>query len=118
MTYINYATLNALEEFSFIAGNTYTLEFTVYEDNGVTPLDLQGATVDWTLCPYGQTDYTILQKSATITGTNTFEVVLSNTDTSALSGKYIQQPVITAFEGEEYRPAQGVILVLPQIVKT
>jgi len=115
MTYQSFAILNCLEEFSFIAGNSYTLEFEVFEENGITPLDLGGATIDWVLSPYGQTDYTVLHVVGTITGANTFEVELSHINTETLSGKYIQQPVITAFSGEEYRPAQGVILILPEI---
>ena len=56
MTFVNYAKLNSLKEFSLIAGTEYTLEFNVFEADGVTPLDLGGATVKWVLCPYGQPD--------------------------------------------------------------
>ena len=111
----NFAIINSLDEFSMIAGSEYTLTFNVYQQDGLTPLDLGGATVKWVLCPYGQTDYNILQKTATITGTNTFNVVLSASDTISLSGKYIQQPVIFSFTGIEYRPAQGILLILSAI---
>lgn len=118
MSYQTFAILNSLSEFSFIAGNSYTLEFEVYEENGITPLDLGGATIDWVLSPYGQTDYTVLSIAGIITGTSTFEIELTSSDTELLSGKYIQQPVITSFSGAEYRPAQGVILILPRIAVT
>lgn len=115
-SFISYAKLNSLEEFSFIAGNTYTLEFEVYDEDDA-PSDLGGATIVWTLCPYGQPDYTILQKSGAIDVSmpSKFTVELDSADTDALSGKFIQQPVITAFGGQEYRPAQGVVLILPRI---
>lgn len=111
----NFAIINSLDDFSMIAGNEYTLVYNVFEQDGLTPLDLGGATAYVVLSPYGQTDYNILQKTATITGTSTFQVVFLGTDTANLSGWYIQQPVIYSFTGNEYRPAQGRILVSPQI---
>lgn len=115
MTFVNYAKLNSLQEFSMIAGTEYTLEYTVYEEDGTTPLDLGGATITWLLCPYGEPTYTVLQIAGTITGTNTFKVVIPSASTINLSGKYIQQPVIYSFLGSEYRPGQGVILILDAI---
>lgn len=115
MTFVNYAKLNSLKEFSLIAGTEYTLEFNTFESDGVTPLDLAGATIKWVLCPYGQPDYTILEANGTITDTSKFEVVLSSDSTRNFSGKYIQQPVVYSFLGSEYRPAQGVILFLDSI---
>lgn len=114
MSYVSYSDLNSLEEISFIAGNEYTLEFTVYKDDG-TPQDLGGSSVFWVMCPFGQFGINVLQKTATITGTNTFTVTLDSADTQDLDGKYIHQPVIQSFSGVESRPAQGVILVIPQI---
>lgn len=112
-TYTIYAQINSLEEFGFIAGTSYTLNFNVYEENGVTPLDMGGATFKWVLSPYGQ-NYSVLEKTGTITGVGTAEVQLNTADTETLSGKYIQQPVIVSFSGEEYRPGQGVILMVPR----
>ena len=115
MTFVNYAKLNSLKEFSLIAGTEYTLEFNVFEDDGITPLDLGGATVKWVLCPYGQPDYTVLEITGTITDTSTFQVVLPSASTRTFSGKYIQQPVIYSFLGSEYRPSQGVVSFLDSI---
>lgn len=113
-TYTIYAQINSLEEFGFIAGSPYTLNFNVYEQNGITPLDMGGATFKWVLSPYGQ-NYSVLEKTGSITGIGTAEVQLDTVDTELLSGKYIQQPVIVSFSGEEYRPGQGVILFVPRI---
>ena len=118
MSYTSYAALNSLEETSFIAQSEFTLYFTAYQADGVTPLDLGGAYISWELCPYGQDSYTVLQKIAVVTGANTFKVVLLANDTRGLSGKYIHQPVITSFAGNIYRPAQGVLLILPAIPVT
>jgi hypothetical protein len=99
-----------------IAGSNFTLTFTAYDSDGISLLDLSGATIKWVISPFGQTNYTILQKTGVITGTGTFTVTLNSSDTASLSGKYIQQPVITDFLGNIFRPAQGTILILPRIV--
>ena len=116
--YLSYATLNSLGKFSFIAGNSYLLEFSVYDDTGVNPVDLGGASVVWLLCPFGQPDFNVLEIIGDITGLNTFEIDISNEDTESLSGTFIHQPVITAFTGEVYKPAQGTILILPAIARS
>jgi hypothetical protein len=53
MTYTPYTAINSLAEFSFIAGSQYELDFTVYESDGINPMDLGGATIYWVLAPYG-----------------------------------------------------------------
>lgn len=115
MSFIAYATINSLEETFMIAGTDYTLTFTAYEEDGLTPADLGGAVIKWMLCPYGRTSYNILQIDGTITGVSTFDVEISGDDTLALSGKYLQQFEITSFFGQKFRPAQGVILISPAI---
>lgn len=113
--YTSYAEINSLDEFSLIAGTTFTLEFSVYEQDGVNLLDMSGGTVSWVVCPYGQDDYNVLTKSGTVTGLGTFTIELIPSDTESLSGKYIHQPIITDFSGKLYRPAQGTMLVIPKI---
>lgn len=112
-TYTLYSQINSLTEFGFIAGTEYTLNYNVYEEDGITPLDMGGATFKWVLSRYGQNE-NILEKTGSITGIGTATVSLSAEDTELLSGKYIQQPVIISFGGEEYRPGQGVILIIPR----
>jgi hypothetical protein len=114
MTYTPYTAINSLAEFSFIAGSQYELDFTVYESDGINPMDLGGATIYWVLAPYGQADHKVAKITATITGTNTFKVVIPSATSQSWSGKYIHQPVIISFAGLEYRPCQGVLLIIPQ----
>ena len=118
MSYLTYATINSLEEFGFIAGTDYLITFNVFEANGVSPLDMGGASVKWLLAPYGQTSYNVLQINGVITGVGVFTVTVPSASTETLSGKYIHQPVITSFAGAKYRPGQGVLLLLPQIPMT
>lgn len=115
MSYISYSQVNQLEEFPIIAGTNFLLKFEVYEDDGVTLLDMGGASVKWMLCPYGQPSYNIAQLDGTITAVGKFEVELLPITTENLSGKYIQQALITSFLGKVYRPGQGVCLIIPQI---
>ncbi len=113
--YITLATINSLEEFGFIAGTDYLITFNVYDEDGVTPLDMGGGTVKWALAPYGRTSYNILQIEGVITAIGQFTITVESTDTETLDGKYIHQPIIRSFAGSYYRPAQGVLLISPRI---
>jgi hypothetical protein len=118
MSYLSYARMNALEEFSFIAGTDYTLTFEVFEGDGVSPADIGGGTIKWVLSPMGQPEYNILELDGAITSANEFEVEIPSAATQTFSGKYIQQPVLIDFDGQEFRPAQGVITIIPRIPLT
>jgi hypothetical protein len=113
-SYRVYSQINALPEFGFIAGTTYTLYFNVYEENGVNPLDMGGATFRWVLTRYGLSE-SVLEVEGSITGIGTAEVQLTTNDTKNLSGKFIHQPVIISFTGEEYRPSQGTLIIAPRV---
>jgi hypothetical protein len=115
MSFLSYSSINTLEEFSFVAGTEYTLSFSVVDDNG-NSVSLNGGSVVWYLCPYGQTDYDAATVTGTITGTNTFTVVIPSAATLSLSGKYLQQPQVTDWTGKPFRPSQGVITIIPRIV--
>ena len=110
-----YVDVNSLDEFSMIAGTNFIITFNVYEEDCVTPLDLTGATIKWVLSPYGETSYRIITKTGVISGVGEFYISLVAADTISLSGKYIHQPIITDFAGKIFRPAQGTILIMPQI---
>lgn len=109
-----YLDVNTLEEISFIAGSEYVLEFNVYDEFG-SPIDISSSTVTWRMSYYGQPDYAVLDKSGSITDTSKFEVVLLTSDTEDISGKFVHQPIIEDFDGSQFRPAQGVITIIPKI---
>lgn len=114
MSYTQYTAINSLPEFSFIAGSQYELDFTVYQSDGVNLMDLGGADVYWVLAPYGQPDYQVAQITGTVTGTGTFSIVIPSATSDSWSGKYIHQPIIVSYAGLEYRPGQGILLIIPQ----
>lgn len=113
MTYVNFQAINSLEETAFIGGTDFTLTFNVFDSDGVTPQNIGGATVIWTLSPYGQS-YNALQINGVLADDYSFTVDISASDTESLSGKYIQQIIIKSFYGQEYVPAQGVVLIIPK----
>jgi hypothetical protein len=108
-----------LPTMTFIAGTFKRLDFYVYDPQG-SPIDISGFSgFSWKMCPYGRPEIVTLEKSgtydATSTDKNRFIVYLYSTDTSTLSGKYLQQPVITTSTGYEFRVGQGYMIILPAI---
>ena len=105
--------INDLESFQFIGGDTQTLYFDVYDSTG-SPVDISAATCSVVLSPYGQNNYAALTISGSVSGsfTNRFGAVISGSSTQTLSGKYSMQPVIIDFNGQEYRPSQGLVLII------
>jgi hypothetical protein len=110
-----YDTLYNLPEMALIAGSDKVLTFTAYAENGIDLLDISTATIQWFLCPYGQFNYPLITKDGIPIDANHFTVTLSNTETLAFSGKYIQQLLITDFSGNVFRPSQGTVIVTPAI---
>ena len=96
MSIESYDKLNSLKEISMIAGSDKVLEFSVYAEDQISPLNIVGGSVIWRLCPYGAFEIKVLEKSGTITGTNTFTITLIESDTLSLSGKYT--PLIWKWE--------------------
>lgn len=122
MGYTTYSTLNNLDEFSFIAGTTYYLEFKVYSDTG-TAIDLtSGISFQWKAAPYGQKDYTVITKTNSSfqiqDDSYTAILTLNPSDTSGLSGKYAHQITVTqTISGSStvFKPGQGTFTVLSNI---
>lgn len=116
--YDAYRNTDYLDDVSFIAGSNFTLYFEIYDSNNVA-VDINASTIKWALSPYGQPDQTILQiNDFTISGTNTFVVELEKEDTINLGGVYIQQIEITDFYGNQFRPAQGIVIIRKAITLT
>jgi len=104
--------INNLDQFNFIAGDTQSLTFEVYDSNG-SEVDISTSTCTVVFSPYGQFNYAAITISGSITGSSThiFDATLNGSATRLLSGKYTMQPVIVDFNGDEFRPAQGVVLI-------
>jgi len=106
-------TVNTLESFSFIAGTPQELTFDIY-DADEAEVDLSTATCSVAISPYGQYNYVALDKAGVVSGSpiNRFVTTLDTDDTSLLEGKYTLQPVVIDYSGSEFRPAQGVVLII------
>ena len=118
MTQTSYFTINSLKEFSFIAGDEQILIFSFVNDLGI-PIDITtGIGRFWKMSPYGQPDIVSISKTTTdttIVDSSTFSINLLGIDTSILSGKYMHQVGLIDGVGRTFRPAQGVITIIPQI---
>ena len=110
--YSGIITINTLEPFQFIAGTKQTLNFEV-EDEGV-PIDLSNSTASVEFSPYGQHNYVVFSVPGVISSeqTNLFTAVLTSELTKTLSGKYTMQPSVVDELGVEFRPAQGLVLII------
>ena len=113
-----YETINVLPDMSFIGGTDKILEFTCYDDDGVTLLTITSGDVEWRLCPFGEFDVQTLEKTGTITTANKFTITLTAADTVNLSGKFIQQVFVTDFFGKTFVPGQGIVLISPAIASS
>jgi hypothetical protein len=105
-----YTTINSLGDIPFIAGSTYSLFFNVYDQSG-SPIDLSEAVIKWKAAPYG-TDYATIDKTGSVTASNTFVVYLSTEDSYLLSGKFSHQPQITFPDDVVAIPAQGIVTII------
>lgn len=112
---ISHDNLYNLPEISFIGGTDKTFTFTPYQSDGTTYISVIGATISWQLCPYGEYNITLLEKTGTVIDSHTFTVVIDAADTLYLSGKYVQQILVTDFTGKLFKPAQGIVIILPAI---
>lgn len=108
-----YEELNSLEDLNMIAGSTWTLNFTIYEQDGTTLLDLTGGSTAYRLSPLGDSENTVLDKAGTVTGVGLWNVVLETDDTVDLSGVFVAQPRAVDFGGDIFIPAQGRVVILP-----
>ena len=109
-------TITDLAPFNFIGGTQQILTFDVYDISG-SPLNLSVTTPSWVMSPYGNSQYATLTLLGTLSGSmvpNRFTVTISGSNTQDLYGKFTHQPVITDFDGSEYRPSQGTIVISPR----
>lgn len=110
--YDDYRNTDYLDDISFIAGTDFIINFPVY-DNVTTknPVDINSSSMKWLLSPYGQPEYCVLEKTATISGSSTFVVTITSRDSSVLGGVYLQQMQIIDSSGSKIRPAQGIVVI-------
>jgi len=110
-----YENLNNIEDLELRAGSDKVLTFLCYQEDGVNLLNITGGTASWRLCPYGEFSVNVLTIAGYIETANTFSVTITPQDTESLSGKYIQQVIITDFSGNTFIPGQGIVIIFPKI---
>lgn len=110
-----YDTVYNLADLSFVGGTDKELTFTVYQEDGVNLCDITAGSAIWNLCRFGDFSQSVLEIAGTITDANHFTVAIPASSTLSLSGKFVQQAIVTDFEGHTFRAGQGIVLIFPAI---
>lgn len=105
---------------SFIAGDYQEFEYNVTDAITGAPVDLSGITsAQVALFRYGDNETpALVVNGSLVTHEETltsFAVRLNSDDTQALSGLYIQQPIIIDNAGKVFRPGQGTVNIIPRV---
>jgi hypothetical protein len=106
---LTYSQIYSLADATFVAGTTHKFKFTVKDQTG-SGINITSASCTWRMSEYGS-DYAILTKVGNIVATDSFDIILNNTDTVGLSGKFTHQPYVYFSTGVGVIPAQGVIVI-------
>lgn len=111
-----YDRLNSMEDTEFIAGSTFTLNFEMFQEDGVTPLNLTGGSAEVRISYLGQpeTSIVILTGVLDVTPINTWYAIFESSDTADLSGVFVMQPRVVDSDGDEFLPAQGRLVIVPE----
>lgn len=105
-----------LDEFSMIGGSHQELTFAVYDEYG-DPIDLNGSTIQWYLSYFGSSVAIVTKTPTSGSEVNQFVVNVAGADTLNLSGKFVQQYMITDSSGSLFRPSQGLVQIYPALAE-
>lgn len=97
-----------------IAGTSDTLEYNFFYKDG-SKVDLSSSTALLRICYLGQPSYAVAEIPGEISDENKVVFRLSSKYTKKLSGKFIQQPTLIDYSGQEYIYQQGIITIIPRI---
>jgi hypothetical protein len=109
--YDAYSNLNNLPETTFEAGGEQVLTFTLYDESEIDSLNAVSAT--WQLCPYGDFKTISVAIEETDIDDPMFTISISPDQTIALSGKYIQQVLVTDEDDNTFITGQGIVIITP-----
>lgn len=96
------------------AGDEQTWTYNVY-DSASSLVDLNAATCEVKIFPYGDTGYTTVTLPGTVTGSPLGQFTANFTSACSidLSGVYQQKVFITDYTGDIHVPSQGKIYIFP-----
>jgi hypothetical protein len=115
MTISTYDAANYLPDTWLYAGSNMVWTYNTVEEDGITPLVITNGSAKLVLCPYGEYDITSLEKDGVIATSTSFTITFNTSDTIGLSGKYLQQTIVTDTSGNTFRAGQGTVLIFPAI---
>jgi hypothetical protein len=104
------SSIYSLDSMDMEAGSNQELTFTI--TSGSSPVNLNASTYSWWLAPFGS-QTAVVTKTASISGAvSSFTVALNNSDTSNLSGKYVQAYQVVLASGSYLKPGRGIVTIL------
>lgn len=107
-----------LPEAQWIGGNFETFEFTVHDlQDPTVPVDLTVfREIRWILFYYGDSENPILNLTGhiVVSDHSKFNVYIKSEYTDDLNGLFQHQPVLIDNSRKEFRPAQGLINIIPR----
>lgn len=106
----------SLDEITFIAGDFFTIEFTIYEDEDKSIADISEYDVSCVISILGHPNDIVLEKQGVKFDEGKYRIELSSDETINLNGKYVYQPLLILNETRQYRPAQGILTIIPAII--
>ena len=111
-----YEEINYLEDLTLIAGSSWQINFTTFEEDGVTAQDMTGGSASFRIAPLGDSSNTEVNLTGVFTDITNGEwyVLLTSSDTSGLSGVFTGQPRLIDYTGDVFLPGQGRITILAE----
>ena len=105
--------LTELNDVSFIAGGVQYFEYTIYNSETGGLVDISDLTLKFTLnSAYGQVNFEPIEIYGTKKNSYTFRVEIPSSYTEDLKGFYLQQPVLIDYLGDEFKTAQGSVVIM------
>ena len=105
--------ITELNDVTFIAGGLQYFEYTIYNSETGGLVDISDLILKFTLnSAYGQANFEPIEIYGVPKDSHTFRVEIPSEYTDDLKGFYLQQPVLIDYLGDEFKTAQGSVVIL------
>lgn len=111
-----YETINYLADHTFVAGSSWRINFTTFESDDITELDITGGSTSYRIAPLGDNTNTVINLTGVIDDAllGEWHVLLESSDTTGMIGVFKGQPRVVAYNGNVYIPGQGDVTIIAE----
>lgn len=111
-----YEEINYMENWTFIAGSSWQVNFTTFESDGTTPLDMTAGSASYRIAPLGDNENTLVDLTGIFDdiSNGVWHVILESSDTTGIAGVFTGQARLVDFGGDVFLPGQGRVTILPE----